>query len=230
MMKEYRLIPTVLFVFASSFFDPVYSQEDNKSNFNVTADIYSNYIWRGTKFGTGPAFQPSVEYTVNKFTVGGWSSVDFSGYQEADLYFSFSLPAGFSLGMTDYYYPNLKYFDYSGISGSHAFEVNLGFSKANLNLSANYILNEAGGAGSLGGDKYFEAEYSFKEFSFFVGAGDGWHIFNPVTEKNKFAVCNLGIETSKVIKVTDSFSIPVTGQVVFNPDKERLYILIGFTL
>ena len=210
---------TMVIAFGLTSFIPAVSQEDPVSHFNVGADIYSNYIWRGTKFGKGPAIQPSIKYSGRIFTVGAWGSFDFSGYQETDLYVSLSLPSGLSLGLTDYYYPGLDYFDYSDTSGSHAFEVNLGFSKSNLSLTANFIINEAGGAASLGWDKYFQATYSFITFNLFIGAGDGWHTYDPVTGKDKFAVCNLGLGTTKTIKVTDSFSIPVTGQLVFNPDK-----------
>jgi hypothetical protein len=207
-----------------------YSQETPEKKITVSADLYSNYIWRGCKYGTGPAIQPAIKYTGSFLTVGAWGSVDFTGYQEADLYFYFSLPSGLSLGLTDYYYPNLEYFDYSDTSGSHAFEINLGFSKGNFSLSANYILNEAGGAASLGGDKYFQAGYAFKAFNLFIGTGDGWHTYNPATGKDRFAICNLGLGTSKTIKVSDTFSIPVSGQVIFNPDKEQLFIVVGFTL
>jgi hypothetical protein len=209
---------------------PGYSQETPEKKITVSAVLNSNYIWRGCKYGTGPAIQPAIKYTGSFLTVGAWGSVDFTGYQEADLYFYFSLPSGLSLGLTDYYYPNLEYFDYSDTSGSHAFEINLGFSKGNFSLSANYILNEAGGAASLGGDKYFQAGYAFKAFNLFIGAGDGWHTYNPATGKDRFAICNLGLGTSKTIKVSDTFSIPVSGQVIFNPDKEQLFIVVGFTL
>jgi hypothetical protein len=59
---------------------------------------------------------------------------------------------------------------------------------------------------------------------FFIGAGDGWHIYDPETGKDKFAICNLGLCTSRNIKVIDYFSIPVTGQLIFNPDKEQMFI------
>jgi hypothetical protein len=229
MKKRNILFMTMVIAFGLTSFIPAISQEDPVSHFNVGADIYSNYIWRGTKFGTGPAFQPSIKYSGSLLTIGAWGSVDFSGYQEADLYLSLSLPAGLSLGLTDYYYPGLKYFDYSDTSGSHAFEINLGFSKGNFSLTANYIINKAGGAASLGGDKYFQAGYSFKSFNVFIGAGDGWHTYDPATGNDKFAVCNLGLGTSKNIRVTESFSIPVTGQLVFNPDKEQMYLVVGFT-
>jgi hypothetical protein len=230
-MKNRNKLSIAILLFTQLFSSTeLFSQNEKTSPFTSGADFFSSYIFRGTKYGTGPAIQPTIKYSGSSVTLGAWGSVDFSGYQEADLYLSFSLPAGLSLGLTDYYYPGLKYFDYSDTSGSHAFEVNFGFSKGNFSLSANYILNKAGGAASLGGDKYFQAGYSFKYFNIFIGAGDGWHTFNPATGKDKFTVCNLGLGTSKSIKITDSYSIPVTGQLVLNPDKEQMFIVVGFTL
>ncbi len=211
-------------------FISVFSQEESDSKFSVGADFYSNYIWRGTRYGSGPAVQPSIKYSGNWLEAGAWGSFDFSGYQEADLYVSFALPAGISLGLTDYYFPGLIYNDYSEASGSHAFEINAGFTAGKFNLSANYIINKAGGVGSSGGDKYFQAGYSFKTFNIFLGAGDGWHTYDSETGESNFAVCNLGIGTSRTIKVTDSFNIPVAGQLIFNPDKNQMFLVVGFTL
>lgn len=229
MKRETRLLVTIIFCFLLTSFDAAFSQVDSDSKIGTGADFYSNFIWRGSKYGTGPAIQPSVKYSGKIFTAGVWGSIDFNGYQEADLYFSFSLPAGVSLGMTDYYYPGLKYFDYSDTTGSHVYEINGSFSNGNFLLSGNYSLNQAGGAGSLGGDLYFQAGYTFKYFNLFLGAGDGWHTYDPDTGEDKFAVCNLGIGTSKTIRVTDTFSLPVIGQVIFNPDKEQMFIVVGFT-
>jgi hypothetical protein len=209
---------------------PLFAQQENPGSFNSGADFYSSFIWRGTKLGTGPAVQPVLEYTSGTFTAGAWGSFDCRGYQEVDLYFNFSLPAGFSIGITDYYSPDLRYFDYSRVSGSHAFELNFGFSKNNLSLEANYIFNEAGGIGSIGNDLYFQASYSFKLFKLFLGAGNGWLTYEPDTGQSNFNICNLGLEVSKIIQITDTFNIPVTGQLVFNPDKEQLFVVVGFTL
>lgn len=194
------------------------------SNFSVGTDFYTNYIWRGTKFGTGPAVQPSVKFTTGVLTLGVWGSFDASGYAETDPYISVALPLGFSVGLTDYYYPGLPFFETSDTAGSHAFELNAGFTNGGLTLSANYILNEAAGAASAGGDMYFQAGYAFTNFNVFAGAGDGWH-----TSNGKFALCNVGIGTSKVLKLTDTFSIPVSGQVILNPEREQLYIVAGFS-
>ncbi len=198
------------------------TSEEKSSPFTAGADFYSNYVWRGSKLGTGPAFQPSVKYNTGGLTIGVWGSFDASGYAEVDPYISYSF-AGVSLGVTDYYYP--------GTGGSftadsaNAYEINAGFTKGGLSLSANYILNKSPLAGSYGEDKYFQAGYAFSNFNISVGAGDGWH-----TTNGKFNVCHVAIGTGKEIKVTDSFSIPVTGQVIFNPERNQLFMVVGFSL
>jgi len=201
------------------------AQDGTASKFSAGADVYSNYVWRGTKYGTGPSIQPGVKFVTGGFTAGVWGSFDAAGYAEADPYFSFALPFGFSIGLTDYYYPGLELFDVSTETGSQALEINAGYGIGGLALSANYIFNEAGGAGSAGGDKYFQAGYSFSSFSLFAGAGDGWH-----TSDGKFDFCNIGLETTRVINITEKFSIPVTGQVILNPEREQFFIVVGFTL
>lgn len=204
-------------------------------NFTAGADIYSNYVWRGSKLGTGPAFQPSVKFTAGGFTAGVWGSFDASGYAEVDPYISYTLPFGLSIGLTDYYYPyhqdstgaivGSDFFDTDKATSFHAFEINANYTIGGLSLSANYILNEAAGALSAGGDKYFQAGYTFKSFNLFAGAGDGWH-----TSDGEFDFCNIGIGTSKEIKISETFIVPVTGQVILNPNKNQLFLVVGFSL
>jgi uncharacterized protein (TIGR02001 family) len=198
------------------------SQENSK--FSIGTDLYSNYVWRGTRFGSGPAVQPGITFESGGLTIGVWGSFDFNGYSEADPYISYSFPFGLSLGMTDYYYPGLSLFDASMASGSHAFEINGGYSVDGIALSANYIINEAGGAGSIGGDMYFQASYSFEKVSLTAGAGNGWH-----TSDGNFNLCNIGIGTTKEISITEKFSIPVNGQVIVNPEREQLFLVVGFS-
>jgi hypothetical protein len=212
----------VLVVFINFFPLQVRAQEEPNSKFSVNADLYSNYIWRGSKLGTGPAFQPSVKFSDGGLTVGVWGSFDANGYSEADPYISYSFPFGLSLGLTDYYLPDLQFFETSEAIGSHALEFNGGFSKGGFSLSANYIFNEAGGIASAGGDKYFQVGYAFSNLSLFAGAGDGWH-----TSDGDYNLCNVGIGVSKEIRITEKFSIPVSGQVIINPDKEKLFVVAG---
>lgn len=202
--------------------------DDAASSWTTGADLYSSFVWRGTKL-SGPAVQPVIEFNRGFFTAGAWGSFDFHDYQEVDLYLSFALSENISMGIQDYYLPGLPYFDYSRVSGSHAFEINLYYSGEHVRLEADYVLNQAGGAGSMGGDLYFEAGFSFDYFSVFMGAGNGWHTYDPVEDKAAFNVCNIGLEVTKDIVITDSFSIPVTGQLIFNPDSEQMFLVVGFT-
>jgi|AntRauTorcE11897_2_1112592.scaffolds.fasta_scaffold00757_7 uncharacterized protein (TIGR02001 family) len=191
-------------------------------------DLYSTYVFRGVAY-SGPAIQPSVEFSAGGFALGAWGSQGIDGdpvngslgFQEMDLYASYSFDFGVSIGLTDYYYPGSPY----GHEDSHALELNLGYSIGDLSLSGNYIFNEAADAGSAGKDKYFEVGYSAGPADLFVGAGDGWH-----SSDGDFALVNLGIGTSKEIGITDTFSIPLSGAVIFNPNSEQFYILAGITL
>lgn len=185
--------------------------------FTPGVDYYSTYIFRGVAF-SGPSIQPYVEFEAGNLTFGGWGSQGFDGFQEMDLYASYEFDFGFSIGFTDYYYPGSDYFS----SGSHAFEINTGFETGGFSLSGNIVLNEAEEAGSAGGDLYFEAGFSVGPADLFIGAGDGWH-----SASGDFALVNIGLGASKEIKVTDSFSIPLSGALILNPDTEQFYIVVG---
>ncbi len=221
---SFLLVMTITFLSFSNLLAQE-GENENPSKFSAGADFFSSFIWRGSKLGTGPAFQPNIDFSTGGLTLGVWGSFDAAGYMESDLYASYSFPFGLTLGITDYYLPDLDLFDVSDTAGSHGVELTAGFEIKGLSLSANYIVNEAGGVGTAGGDMYFEAGYAFEHVSLFLGAGNGWH-----TSDGEFAICNVGLGTGKTIKVTDSFSIEVTGQVVFNPERKQLFGVVGFSL
>ncbi len=230
-MKKLNLLLTalvaILFLTATNLIAQEEKKEEkSESPFSVGADFVSNYVWRGSKFGIGPNIQPYVEVGIGGLTIGSWGSFAYNltSVVENDFYASYSFDFGLGLGVTDYYYQG-PLFDFSDSTGSHAIELNASYEIGGLSLSANYIVNEAGGAASAGGDMYFEAGYSFKNLDIFIGAGDGWH-----TTTGEFEVVNIGISTSKEIKITDSFSLPVFGSIIVNPQQEIAYVVVGFSL
>lgn len=225
-MKNLKFFSAGIAVLLLMVFLPVktMAQEQQESDFTVNADVYSSFIWRGSKLGTGPAFQPSVKFSGGGLTVGVWGSFDANGYSEADPYISYSFPFGLSLGLTDYYLPGLSFFETSKETGSHAFELNAGFTKGRITLGANYIFNEAGGIASAGGDKYFQIGYSFSNVSLIAGAGDGWY-----TSDGEFDLCNISIGASKILQITEKFALPLSGQVILNPEKQMFYVVAGFS-
>jgi len=234
-MKRRDLFSGVLtLLMASMLISPMKlnaQNEESSSLFDVGFDFVSSYIWRGTKFGTGPAIQPSIELAKGGFAVGGWGNYNFTSDEgaEADLYLSYGFDFGLSLGVTDYYFPGTEYFDYSDSTGAHALELNLGYAYEGFSVSANYFVNQAGSAGNEGGDLYFEVAYAFKYFGIHLGAGDGWHTTEADTDESDFNICNIGITSSKDIKITENFSLPIFGGVIWNPDLKQFHVLAGVT-
>ena len=193
---------------------------ESPGNFSVSADLVSSYVWRGSKFGSSPALQPTVEFTAGGFTLGAWGSTCFSDPEtlETDLFTSYNF-GNFTLGLTDYYFPGTAWIT----TENHAFEVNGGLSLGNFSLAANFILNE--GAGSAGGDVYVEAGFAAGKVNLFAGGGSGWH-----TPDGDFNICNLGLSTTKEIKITDTFSLPLSGSIVLNPATEQFFLVAGISL
>ena len=211
--------------------------EEESSPIDAGMDIYSSYIWRGAKFGSGPAFQPWVEGSVGSLAIGAWGSVN-AGPDEAfemDLYLSYSFDFGLSIGVTDYYfgavdgdsigvddagatmYESLGFFSYDA---GHYIEPIVSYEIGDLTLTGAYMF----APGFEEGDMYFEAGYSISGIDLAVGAGDGAY-----TDDGEFMLCNISIGTSKEIKLTDSFSLPLSGAVVLNPSTEGFFITAGIS-
>ncbi len=184
-------------------------------------DIYSSYVWRGTKFGTGPAFQPSLEFSAGGFAIGAWGSYSAGDVEspEADLYasygFDLSESSSLTFTLTDYYFPGTSWME----GTSHYIEplVNLGLGA--FSLTGAYMMNDGAG------DIYLEAAVAAGPVNLTLGGGDGAY-----TIDGDFNICNIGISTSKEIKITDSFSLPVSGAAILNPSSEQFHIVVGISL
>jgi uncharacterized protein (TIGR02001 family) len=208
------------------------SAQETASSWSTGLDLYTSYVWRGTKFGTGPSFQPGIKYSYKGLTIGAWGAYSFSNskfntkdsvvvdaYMEADLYASYALSLGekssLTFSVTDYFFPGegSKYLN----GDSHYFEPSLSLAVGRLSLLGAYMTNAE--------DTYLEAGFNAGPVSLFVGAGDGQY-----TIDQKFNVCNVGLKSSKEIKLSETFSIPVSGSVIFNPSAEQFHIVVGISL
>lgn len=214
-----------------------------ESPVTVGVDLYSRYVWRGTDFGNSPSIQPTLKYTNGGFAAGVWgayaTSISSTGttYKETDLFVTYTLPFGLTLGATDFFMPTgalsadeADYFNYTDTTTSHVFEVNAAYAIKGFTFTGSYCINESSpnSAISMGGDTYLEAKYTLENgINFFAGAGNGWYAKDFDT---KFAVCNVGVGASKTIKITDTFSIPVNGSFIVNPDKKDVHFVVGLSL
>lgn len=227
-MKKILMI-TASVLLLISFIPNVQAQEE-ESNWSTGLDIYSSYIWRGAKFGSGPAFQPSVEFSTGGFAIGAWGSVNSSTDEalEMDLYASYAV-GGLTIGLTDYYFGG----DWTEYKTMHYLEPSLSYSVGGFSLSGYYMFLAGTEASedmeetSFGseGDMYFEAGYSFPNVDFKLGAGNGQY-----TTDGDFGICNLSVGTSKEVKLTESFSLPVSGAVILNPSTGGFFITVGISL
>lgn len=219
-----------------------------ESPVTVGVDLYSRYVWRGLDYGNSPSIQPTIKYTKSNFTIGGWGAYATTAtgynsinpqapYKETDLFASYTLPFGITIGVTDFFLAsngimNSNYFDYKSDSTSHAFEANLVYTYKGLSLTGSYVFNETTGAGSQGGDTYVEAKYTFENsVNFFVGGGNKWYTADSNYNKtSKFNICNVGVGATKTIKFTDSFSLPVNGSIIINPNAKQINFIVGISL
>ncbi len=119
-----------------------------KTHLDFGADLYSRYIWRGTRYGgDSPNIQPGISFSYKNFETGAWGAYSLGGvnpYQEMDLYIKYNfIHDMFSAIITDYYFPDengtYHYFDYSKNSTGHVFEGGVsynGINKVPLTFSA----------------------------------------------------------------------------------------------
>jgi uncharacterized protein (TIGR02001 family) len=197
------------------------SNAQEKSPWTTGVDIYSSYVWRGTKLGTGPALQPTLKYNKGGFTIGGWGSYCFNSNEaaESDLFTSYAVALGktssLTFNLTDYYFPSATAPYFTGTSHFLEPQVNLAVGK--VTLTAAYMFNA--------NDTYLEADYAAGPVTLFAAAGDGQY-----TKDASFNFCNVGIKSTTAIKINDHFSIPVNGALVLNPSTEQFNVVVGITL
>ena len=206
----------------------------------ISGDIVSSYIWRGQDLGSA-AIQPTLGVGYKGLSLSAWGShglVNTADTKEFDLTLAYTT-GGFNIGITDYWFdagldPDARYFKYDAHGTNHVFEANIGYDFGPLSLQ--WFTNFAGNDGTNKDGKrayssYMEVVVPFKlatvDWTATAGAVP-WATTSYGT--NSFAVTNLSLKATKEIKVTDTFSIPVFGQVVGNPCSQKAYLVFGFTL
>ena len=237
-MKKINFMVIALFLSSTI----VWAEDEGKSEFTVGADFVSSFVWRGMHL-SGTSIQPAMNFTIGNFTVGSWGSVDLIGwYKEVDLMASYSF-GNFTAGLTNYW-AGEDYFDYSE-STVHQLEANLSFTFDPFPLTLGWNTIIAGTDHFLDLDDnfkkkrafstYIEAAYAFsvKEVNLQVAMGiSPWKSSAMYTDgymyaTDKFAVVNMALTASKNIKISDTYSMGVFGQLSFNPAKNDAFFVFG---
>lgn len=210
----------------------------DKVEANVSADVVSQYIWRGQDLGD-VSLQPSLGVSYKGVSLSAWGNVglsDNTDTKEFDLTLGYKT-GRFNIGVTDYWFnsPNERYFCYAAHETSHVFEANIGydFGPCTIQWYTNFGGND--GVNSKGDRAYS----SYAELSVpFRLAGCDWTAAAGVVpyatsfyaDANGFAVTNVSLKATRDINITKSFSVPLFAGVYANPSTEKAYFVVGFTL
>ncbi len=207
----------------------------------ISGDIVSSYIWRGQDLGN-VSLQPTLGIGYKGLSLTAWGSVGIStpaDNKELDLTLAYTI-GGLNIGITDYWTNDPaggdpeRYFKYDAHGTNHVFEANIGydFGFASLQWFTNFAGNDGVNKdGKRAYSSYMEVVVPFKlsaiDWTATAGAVPYATDFYGTTG---FAVTNLTVRADKDIKITDSFSIPVFGQVTANPCSQKAYLVFGLTL
>ena len=93
---------------------------ESKLEFNLSADFFGKYVWRGQNLNDDPVFQPGASVTYEGLTAGVWGNLDLTSingesgeFTEVDYFLDYSADVpgvegvGFSVGIINYHFPSV---------------------------------------------------------------------------------------------------------------------------
>ena len=213
--------------FAALFFTTFGTQKVEAQDFG--ADVASSYVWRGTQFGNGPHVQPWMSLGYGNLELGAWGSVPLTagdGGTELDLYVSYDL-GPLALTVTNYTFPNTSpvskgaYVDGEGLFEGDYLEVSGSGSVGPIDLTVGYFTElEA---------LYIEAGFSVGVVDVALGYGSDKDEETTWYANGGSGLVNVSLGGSKDIKITDDYSLPVFGSLIYNPDAETAFLVFGMS-
>jgi len=229
-----------IFVFAMMLVASATAFAQDKIETTVSGDIVSSYIWRGQDLGSA-AVQPTLGVGYKGLSLTAWGSyglVNTADTKEFDLTLAYTI-GGLNIGVSDYWFntgldPENRYFKYDSHGTNHVFEANIGydFGFASLQWFTNFAGNDGVNKdGKRAYSSYAEVAVPFQlatvDWTAKAGAVPFATDFYGTTG---FAVTNVSLRATKDIKVTDTFSIPIFGEIDANPCAQKAYLVLGITL
>lgn len=208
---------------------------------SLGADFVNRYVWRGFDFGESFSVQPSLAVSGGNFEIGSWASysisADGAGANEHDLWVGYNVETesagAFSFGLTDYYFPapdGDDFFNFDGDGeGSHWLEPYLSYSAPGsfpITLyAAMMVHNDPDNSLYVEGNVPFEVAGTSMGAT--LGMVSGESAFYSVESAS---VVNMSISAEKEIKISDSFSLPISATYILNPTHERSFLVFGMSL
>ncbi|MFT3739344.1 MAG: hypothetical protein QM786_11345 [Breznakibacter sp.] len=217
---------------------PAVAQESSKSAVSVGCEFNSRYVWRGLLFSGAPNLQPYVQYSKGGFAAMAWGSyATTGGYAETDLFLSYTV-GNLTIGVNDYFsedefdMASTDFTEWKRDSTSHLVEAVLTYEalagRFPLTLTASVMAygNDLDEKGGQNYSTYMEVAHPFThgdyDFLWFVGG-----TFNKGYYADQAALVNLGLKTTYKLKITESFSLPVSTSVIVHPYNRDIFMVVG---
>lgn len=227
----------------------IQAQDNEKGvNFTVQADLASSYVWRGM-YQTSASIQPTFGLSVAGFSLTAWGSTDFTGVnenaglgaKEIDLTAAYTFGnSGLTLSIADLWWAGQgagKYFNFDSHETAHHFEAALAYTLpiSAFPLSVAWYTMFAGMDKNAEGEQnyssYMELNYPFTVKMVDLNVTCGIVPYKaPQYVANGFCVTNVALKGTTAIKFSDSFSLPIFAQAIWNPRLEDAHLVFGITL
>lgn len=231
------------------------TEKASAQEFSIQGDVVSSYVWRGVYQGGGASFQPTLGFSAGNFSLTAWGSTSFSeDKKEIDLTAAYKFgEAGPTLSVASLWWAGQgvnKYFHLESHETDHHFEAGLAYTLPveKFPLSVAWYTMFAGADKKMSKEgevrqnysSYLELNYPFIVRSVDMNAtvgmlpyqagynNDGSSIYSA--SNSGFAVTNVALKATKVIKINDKFSFPVFAHAIWNPRMEDAHLVFGITL
>ncbi len=219
--------------------------ETPKVTSDVNLKFTSRHYWRGIPVSSAPCFEGSLSVKTSGFEVGYWGGYAFDNtYSEFDFYTSYSI-GNFKVSVWDLYvindennlssyHPNQKYFNFDQKTTSHNFDVTLAYQfgeKFPLSIAISSMVwgADRDAQGDQRYSTYLELGYPVQlnekdKLNFFMGT-----VLNNDESAygDSFGVVHTGVTGTRKVKITDSFSMPVSATIAINPQKEIGFLILA---
>lgn len=249
MKSVIKKVAAIAMILSVSSFTMLHAQDEEKGvKFTVQSDLVSSYIWRGM-YQTGASFQPTLGLSAGGFSLTAWGSTDFDGNvssegkasKEIDLTAAYTFGnSGLTISVADLWWAGQganKYFNFKSNETAHHFEGSIAYTLPieKFPLSLAWYTMFAGMDKNVKGEQnyssYFEMNYPFTVKMVDLNATCGIVPYEaPQYAANGFCVTNVALKGTTGIKITDSFSLPIFVQAIWNPRLEDAHLVFGITL
>ena len=244
-----KQVKRTFFVIAAIVAACFFGTNDVKAQeFTVQGDLVSSYVWRGV-YQTGASFQPTLGFGIGGFSLTAWGSTDFSSMsdpnkgKEIDLTAAYAFgESGLSLSVASLWWAGqgaCQYFNFKSHETAHFFEAGLAYTLPceKFPLSIAWYTMFAGAdkneEGAQNYSSYCELNYPFSVKSVGLSATVGFVPYETYTVgygNSGFAFTNVALKATTAIRITDSFSLPIFAQAIWNPCLEDTHLVFGITL